>query len=184
MNNFLVAIAGFICTILLAAIFVPILVDWNSYKDQIEAVGRKVTGQNVRIIGDVELRILPQPVFHTGGLEISNADNKKLLVTNDFTLELDFPSLLKGKIEVTSMNLNDGKIFLAKSDDASLNLFNLGSIVDQPINLDDVSIKKLILNNMDIEFTNDITKNQKNISIANAEITARSLHGPFKVKGN
>ena len=183
MNNFLVAIAGFICAILLAVIFAPFFIDWNSFKDEIEAAGRKITGQNVQIVGDVELRILPQPVFHTGGLVITNADDKKLLETSDFILELDFPSLLRGKVEVTSMHLNDGKIFIAKADGAQLNLFNFGGNIGQPIGLDDVSIKKLILNNMDIEFANEQTNSSKTVSINQAEVTARSLIGPFKVKG-
>ncbi|PCI88013.1 MAG: hypothetical protein COB24_04575 [Hyphomicrobiales bacterium] len=183
MNNFLVAIAGFICAVLLAVIFAPYFIDWNSFKDEIEAAGRKITGQNVQIVGDVELRILPQPVFHTGGLVITNADDKKLLETSDFILELDFPSLLRGKVEVTSMHLNDGKIFIAKADGAQLNLFNFGGNVGQPIGLDDISIKKLVLNNMDVEFANELTNSSKTVSINQAEVTARSLIGPFKVKG-
>ena len=184
MNNFLVAIAGIICTILLAVIFAPYFIDWNSFKTEIEAAGSQITGQNVQIVGDVELRILPQPVFHTGGLIITNADHKKLLETSDFTLELDFPSLLRGKVEVTSMHLNDGKIFVAKADGAQLNLFNFGGKIGQPIGLDDISIKKLMLNNMDIEFANELTNGSKVVSIHQAEVTARSLIGPFKVKGS
>ncbi|MBL1419840.1 MAG: AsmA family protein [Alphaproteobacteria bacterium] len=183
MNNFLVAIAGFICTVLLAVIFAPYFIDWNSFKDEIEAAGRQITGQNVQIVGDVELRILPQPVFHTGGLVITNADDKKLLETSDFILELDFPSLLRGKVEVTSMHLNDGKIFVAKADGAQLNLFNFGGNVGQPIGLDDISIRKLLLNNMDVEFANELTNSSKTVSINQAEVTARSLIGPFRVKG-
>ncbi|MCJ8324564.1 MAG: AsmA family protein [Rhizobiales bacterium] len=183
MNNFLVAIAGFIVAVLLAVLFVPFLINWNSFKAEIEAVGQKITGQNVRIIGDVELRILPQPVFYTGGLEITNANGDKLLETADFVLELDFPSLLRAKIEITSMHLNDGKIFVAKTDGKALNLFDFGSAIGQPIGLEDISIKKLLLNNMDVEFTNEVSQAKKNISIAQAEVTARSLKGPFKMKG-
>lgn len=183
MNNFLVAIAGFICTVLLAAIFAPYFIDWNSFKAEIELAGSKITGQNVQIVGDVELRILPQPVFHTGGLIITNGDEKKLLETNDFKLELDFPSLLRGKVEVTNMYLNDGKIFVTKAADTQLSLFNFGGRIGQPIGLDDISIKKLLLNNMEIEFANDITQASKTLSIKQAEVTARTLIGPFKIKG-
>ncbi|MGL1920520.1 MAG: AsmA family protein [Hyphomicrobiales bacterium] len=183
MNNLLLAIAGFICAVLVAIIFAPFFIDWNSYKAEIEAAGRRVTGQNVQIIGDVELRILPQPVFHTGGLIITNADEKKLLETNDFSLELDFPSLLRGKVEVTIMNLNDGKIFISKAEGSSLDLFNFGGSLGKPIGLEDISINKLVLNNMDIEFSNSDNASAKTLSVAEAEVTARSLEGPFKVKG-
>ena len=61
MNSVLLWIAGLLVVLLGSLFAVPYFVDWNSYRGVFEAEASRIIGREVRVGGDVDLRLLPAP---------------------------------------------------------------------------------------------------------------------------
>ncbi len=72
--KFLVSIfASVVLLVLIAVIAIPLLIDPNDFKPQIEAAVKQSTGRDLGIEGDLELSIFPWVGISTGKLVLSNA---------------------------------------------------------------------------------------------------------------
>ena len=58
---------------MLAALFaVPYFVDWNGYRGVFEEEATRILGREVRVGGDVNVRLLPAPYFRFEKLRIAD----------------------------------------------------------------------------------------------------------------
>ncbi|NBP72806.1 MAG: AsmA family protein [Alphaproteobacteria bacterium] len=67
------AFGGLVVFLVAAALIVPGLIDWHSYKSEISAEAKKVTGRTLEIAGDLELGILPTPHVRASDIRFANA---------------------------------------------------------------------------------------------------------------
>ena len=96
----------------------PYVVDWNSYKDNLEAYGRRLTGRNVEIGGDVEIRLFPWPRLTAQQVAIGNPegiDGAPLIHSEGLTLSLQLGGLLNGNLNVESVELLEPKVTLLRT---------------------------------------------------------------------
>ena len=52
----------------------PFVIDWNSYRASIEDYGRKLTGRQLTVSGNISARIFPWPKLRLEGVRIANPD--------------------------------------------------------------------------------------------------------------
>ena len=94
MNGALLWIAGLIVALLAALFAVPYAVDWNGYRGVFEEQASRMLDREVRIGGDVSLRLLPVPYVRFEKPRIADAEYGEALFRADsFTMWLDLPSL-------------------------------------------------------------------------------------------
>ena len=110
--------------ILLVLAFGPLLFTLNSFRNRLEsamsaAVGRKVTVKNVH------LRLLPTPGFNLDGFQIHDEPafgSEPLLRAEKVSAVLRLSSLWRGKVEVSSLSLQEPSLNLVRAADGHWNL--------------------------------------------------------------
>src|SRR5690606_33032457 len=87
----------------------PLFIDWSNYRSDIEAYGERITGRQVKVNGAISVRLLPAPILRVGDVRVSNpveAAEPDLLVARMIEAELSLAPLLRGKIEITSVEVD------------------------------------------------------------------------------
>src|SRR2546425_12347583 len=99
MSNFFVTIAVFLITIIAALFAVPYFIDWNGYRGVFEEEATRILGREVRVGGDVNVRLLPAPYVRFDKLRIADPSattGEPFFRAESFTMKLSVPPLLKG----------------------------------------------------------------------------------------
>lgn len=115
MKKFLWAIGGFFVLLVAAVLIVPNVIDWNSYKPEIAEQVRKLTGRELVIAGDIDLKILPAPALVAEKVSISSIDGAQspdLASLRRVEVRIAVAPLLGGNISVETVRLVEPQIFL------------------------------------------------------------------------
>ncbi len=187
MSNGLLYIAGLI-TLALAALFaVPYFIDWNGYRGVFEEEATRILGREVRVGGDVNVRLLPAPYVRFDKLRIADPSattGEPFFRAQSFTMRLSVPPLLKGILEANEVELKGPVLRLALDADGGGNWRTLSiapgtlPFVPADISLQSVKIKDgfvALLGPKGSEFAQ--------IDGLNGELKADSIDGPFSFKG-
>src|SRR5690606_20718369 len=106
MNGALLWIAGLIVVLLAALFAVPYAVDWNAYRGVFETEASRMLGREVRVGGDVSLRLLPAPYISFEKPRIADATAGEAFFRADsFTMWLALPPLLQGIVEARQVEI-------------------------------------------------------------------------------
>jgi uncharacterized protein involved in outer membrane biogenesis len=117
-------VAGLIVLLIVAALVVPSLIDWNAYKPEIAAEAKKATGRNLDIRGNISLSVLPSPRLAIADVRLSNrsgATAPNMAEIRELRVAVKFAPLLQGKVEVASVELIGPTIELEKFADGTGN---------------------------------------------------------------
>jgi uncharacterized protein involved in outer membrane biogenesis len=124
----LLGLAIAIILALVTAIVVPLVVDWNRYRDPIEAEASRLTGMTVRINGSIDGRLVPTPMITLHDVVAGApgtgdaAGAEPLLRAGEIKLELALGALLRGKIEATDAHLIEPELHLGLDRSGALTL--------------------------------------------------------------
>lgn len=105
-------------------IIAPFFIPASSYKETIISEVKKATGLDLVIDGDISLAILPRPSVKLTKLKISSpvqVQAKNLIELDSANVVLSFTPLLRGKIEVSKVELDQPLINLETFPDGSGN---------------------------------------------------------------
>ena len=131
------ALAGFIAAILvLVAVGAVVLtqINWNSYKPQLTAMASEKLGRDLIIDGDIRLSFWP--ILGVSVDKISLANGKggvapNMLTIERVTAEADVAMLLRRQINVTSLRIEQPKIYLEQLPNGQAN-WNLPLFAAKP----------------------------------------------------
>ncbi|MBT7942186.1 MAG: AsmA family protein, partial [Alphaproteobacteria bacterium] len=102
-------VVGVLVVVLGGAVLVgPGLIDWNTYKSDIQAQVRSATGRDVRINGDISLTVLPSPALIVQDVSLANIDGaqaKKMLSLKSLEVRVALAPLLGGQVKVERIKL-------------------------------------------------------------------------------
>lgn len=121
-----IMIAGGALLILLIAaiVLIPLFVDVNSYKPQIEAKVQEVTGRSFKIGGDIELSVFPWVGLSLSDLSLGSPAGFKeteLLKVGDFEARIKLIPLLSSSVEIKRVILQAPDIVLVKNKNGQTN---------------------------------------------------------------
>lgn len=128
MQTTLLGLAIAIILALVTAIVAPLVIDWNRYRDPIEAEASRLTGMTVRINGSIDARLVPTPVITLhdvvagapGTADFADAAPQPLLRAGEIKLELALGALLRGKIEATDARLIEPEVHVGLNRSGAL----------------------------------------------------------------
>jgi uncharacterized protein involved in outer membrane biogenesis len=109
------AIGGLFGLCVAAVIVVPNFIDWNAYKPEITEEVRKLTGRQLVIAGNIEMKIFPSPVLIAEKVSISSIDGAQspdLASLRMVEVRIALAPLLGGNIGIETVRLVEPKIFL------------------------------------------------------------------------
>jgi len=111
-------LAGFIAVILLLLVVGGLVlsqINWNSYKPQLTAMASEKLGRDLTIDGDIRLSFWPILGISVDKIGLANAKGgvaPQLLTIEQVTAEADLAMLLRRQINVTSLRIDQPKIYL------------------------------------------------------------------------
>jgi uncharacterized protein involved in outer membrane biogenesis len=199
MRKFFIGI-GILAVVLGAtAVIAPDFIDWNRYKGEIRAEARAATGRDLFIDGDLSLSVLPAPSLSARNVRFANIQGGSapdMVTLKSLDVRVRFWPLLQGRVEVDSITLVEPVILLERLADGRTNWEmkprqnkaaasgavgggDSGGGAGQAIRLDDLKIR-----NGQIIWHDATTGTRESIDNISAQLSAGSLQGPFRVRGD
>ncbi len=169
-----------------AAVVLPGFIDWTRHKDVLVNEISSRLGQEVRIDGDVALRLLPNPHIRLENVHIGNAEKDKYLVALgalDARMSLD--DLLQGRFVVDSIHLQEPVINIAIDRTGSnWAAFWAARTAETAGGGQMVALNQVTLSHARIAYHNATTGQRWDIPRLNMILSADSLAGPYRARGD
>jgi len=184
-NSVLSYIAGFVVLLLFAALVGPSIVDWNSFRAEIEAQISEGVGLPVTITGDINFVILPAPRFSLQDLEIGAGDaDISLAKIGTLEGEVSLAPLLRAEIDVVRVRALDFAANITRNVDGKNNwvengALDLGAFIDPEA----ISLESVLFENGEVVYRDDISSDVVHLKNVAGELKATSLVGPLKFDG-
>ena len=189
-------VAGLFVLMLVALallLVVPNFIDWNKHKDTLAVHATAYLQRDVKIGGDIVLRLLPNPQMSVMDVTVSSIEGAKspyLLKLKQLEAKVRFKPLLEGHIEIEKIHLVEPELVLEvladgraswqglMQGDAARKPFVFGDQGDA-ITLEDVTLKGGRIRYVQAASGVDMALDHLNLSVA-----APSLRGPYKIVGD
>lgn len=170
------------------ALVVPYFVDWNGYRAKVERYGQQLTGRETKVLGDISVRLFPWPRLSVADLRVANPPGSRLpelLRVQRMDVRLALAPLLSGKLEVQGVQLErpifgfermatgSGTWALSPQDDLTA-IFAA----------DDIAVDGITISKGTVVLADGKRGGESQIDDFNAEISARRLTGPWKLRGS
>ena len=178
MQTTLMGLAIALILALVAALVGPYFVDWNGYRGSFEAEASRIVGLNVRVAGDIDVRLLPTPSVRLAEIEIGPKGHASRLRARSLGIEFGLGPLLRGELRAVKMRLEGPEV--------SVGLNSLGQ-VDWPamaLSTETLSIDRLNIDGGRIVLTDALSGARIEIEKLNFTGSVRSLTGPFHGSGS
>lgn len=186
MNGALLWIAGAIVALLGALFAVPYAIDWNSYRGVFEAEASRMMGREVRVGGDVNLRLLPAPYVSFERPRIADEGiGEAFFRAESFTMWLALPSLVQGIFEAKQVELKRPVLRLQVDQEGG---GNWGSFRIRPATLPfaprEVSLQSVKVTDGLLSLHGTDGEALARIEIADGELRAPALEGPYRLRAD
>ncbi len=187
MGSLLAALTTIVVTVLAALLALPHFMDWNAYKPQIEEQIGALAGREVRILGDVDLRVLPVPRLDMRGLRIADEFGKfeqPFAEVESFNAILSIPSLMTGTLEARSVLLDQPIIRLKIDEFNEGTWLSLGPYgLSYPLPVSDVALNRVTITDGAIELRRAHPHSVARFDRITGEFSSKGLSGPFRFDG-
>lgn len=186
MNSVLSTIAAIVVVLLIAALVGPTFVDWNHFRNEIEAQGKRLTGRDLKIGGDISFVMLPAPHLTLNDVSIDNlkgAENSDFARIGQIDGEVALAPLLSGKISVTSVTVTRPQIHLEVMEDGRANWHGLvsGPVQEDGLfGLSSVSLEKARFEDGTITYSDHRSGRSWRVDHVGGDVIATSLVGPMR----
>jgi len=117
MKSMLIFFSTVVVLIIAAVIIIPLVVDVNDYKPEIEAAVKDKTGRTLSIEGELDLSVFPWIGVSTGKLTLSNAtgfNEQAFAVIGESDIKVKLMPLFSKQVEVSTVVLKGLELNLAK----------------------------------------------------------------------
>lgn len=128
--KWLLAVLGIVVVLLVVATLVlPMVVDPNNYKEEISAAVLEKTGRELTIGGEIKWNVFPSIGLDLSDVTLGNPEgfgDQPMLDIGEAGISVKFMPLLKRKLEVGEVSMNDVSIYLSRKADGRSNWQGLG----------------------------------------------------------
>lgn len=164
-------------------------IDWNLHKNKIAKQFEEISGKKIVFEGPVSLSFFPVPYLSAKDIKVYNKTgentNQPLASIQEMVTYLSLIPLIQGNFVINNMSLIKSDIMIEFLQNGKLNWYS--EITDfQKNKLDtvEVSLNSVLLKDSVVHILNKGLNIDVNLQELNAEITAESLFGPYRIDGN
>ncbi|MBE6449397.1 MAG: AsmA family protein [Alphaproteobacteria bacterium] len=171
--------------------------DEASYKEQIIASAKELTGKQMVINGDFSFQLLPAPVIQISDVLIKNegpADVAGIIKVAKIEAHLKLSSLFKNPLIVEKLTLEEPQIQL-KRDEKGQNNWNFkflkpeetlqaqDAMMGQTFKEVPPQFKNMEIKNGTISYSDAVTNEKYQITVVSGLLQSKSVTGPFDFEG-
>ena len=167
---------------LIAALVGPYFVDWTNYRTAFEEQASRILGHKVEVRGRAKARLLPLPRIEFDDVRVgARTDGTAMMTVERFRVDAELAPLLKGEVVVVDMELQRPRINIAVGE---AGVVDWTSRTSGTIDPDDVLIEKISIRDGAVRLHSLATDQAFEAEQINASVSARTLSGPWRVRGD
>jgi uncharacterized protein involved in outer membrane biogenesis len=186
MNNFLLIIASILVLVLTALFAIPPMIDWNDFRGAFEEEASRMLDRQVRVRGQVSVRILPIPYVSFEKVRIADAPGVpgSIAQAEQFKMWLSVPPLLRGIFEARQIEVERPVIRMRTEPDGAGNWSKLQiQKSGLPYIPSDVALNSVRISDGTLLFESHRGLQIAKLTKITGEMTASTLQGPYKFIG-
>ena len=210
MKKAFLALAVLILLVVGGLLVLPSFWDWNGEKGRIAALVKEHTGRDLKIAGDVSLRLLPTPAFSAGEVTLANIEggsDSAMVQLEEMQVRVALAPLLRGDVRVESVTLVKPQVLLEVLPDGRANWSFAaaesgpggdtsaaaapgpgddapdGAGPGSPSGDQSIRVDSFIVEDGTVRYRDARSGRSEMVRGLNAELGADSLRGPFAVSG-
>jgi len=163
------------------ALVVPYFVDWTTYRADFEREASAVLGRKVTVRGDVNARLLPFPSVSFSDISVGGGPaGEPAMTVESFSMDAELAPFMQGEFLIFDMRLVRPK--------ATIGVDNNGVIdwavrPSSPFDAGQIALEKLTVTGGQVTIRHRFGGRDHVLSEINAEVSARSLAGPWRADG-
>ncbi len=181
-GRFLVFLGGVIVVVLFVALLAPLFIDWTDFRKNFEDQASRIIGKKVTVHGTVDARLLPFPSVTLHDVRVGQEeDGTPVVQVEQFSMDAELAPFLSGEALIFDMRVVNPKVRLRLLKDGSLDWMR-GSQPEIPAKT--VVLENVHVNGGEIEFVDDQSGRSRSVTGLNAEMSAKSLAGPWRIEGD
>ncbi|CAN5145285.1 AsmA-like C-terminal region-containing protein [soil metagenome] len=178
---------GIALVLLVATVTIaPYLINWGNYRTAIEDYGRKLTGRQVTVAGDISGRFFPWPRISINNLRIGNpqgALSAELLTAERVDVRITLGSLINGDIKIETIDVVRPVLSIERMPDGAGNWRFAPDLSERTLRLvDRVRLDKIALTDGTVHLIDSLRKGRATIEHVNGTLAAPSVAGPWRMR--
>lgn len=163
---------------LFSALIAPYFIDWSSYRTAFEAEASRIVGQQVKVRGEADARLLPFPSVTFSDVTVGD-DGEPAMTISRFSMDAELAPFLSGVVRIFDMRVEDPDVVVRILEDGSLD-WALNRKPTTPG--DTVVLENVTVNNANITIVDEQNGRTHQIRDINALVKAGSLSGPWVIQ--
>jgi uncharacterized protein involved in outer membrane biogenesis len=182
LGRVLVFLGGLLVVVLFVALLAPLFIDWTDFRKNFEDQASRIIGKKVTVHGTVDARLLPFPSVTLHDVRVGQeADGTPLVQIAEFSMDAELAPFLSGEALIFDMRVSQPKVRLRLLKDGTLDWMR-GSQPEIPAK--SVVLESVHVEDGDILFIDEQTGRTRHVTGLNAQMSARSLAGPWRIEGD
>lgn len=196
MKKTAIILSSIVGVLLVAALIIPSFIDWKKYEPQARQALVKATGFDAEIAGGLGLSLLPSPRLTVSDVKLYEPSFKDqpLVELKTAKVILSPFSLLFGQVDISSVVLENGNVWLYKNEAGRANWEaqrpdnaadsgnnETATQASEGENNSRVKIDQVYLSNIDIRYEDMTSQTSHVAKIKDADVKMDSLSGPYNV---
>ncbi len=172
----------------IAALSAPFVVNWNAYRDNLEAYARHYTGRDFAINGDISARLFPWPRLVMGDVSLGNPKGvagAPMANAKTITFQLNLGGLINGDLQVETITVDQPVVTLSRLSEG---MFNWNFETEQTNStlkiFNTVKLDHINIQNGTLQLQDRVHNVDASLTNINALLSATSFAGPWRVRGS
>lgn len=173
----------------IGAIAAPFIYDWNTYRADLEAYGRKITGREVRIEGPIAVRFFPWPSLTATDVHVANPPGlaePEFASAARIAVRMQLAGLFSGDIQVESVTIDQPAITFERMPSGAVNWqFEPSADLAQNELLGRVKLDRITLNDATVRLIDRRRgSGEVKLKVPLATLASPGIAGPWRLKAD
>jgi hypothetical protein len=167
---------------LVVALVGPYFVNWTGYRTGFEREASRILGRTVTVQGDVRARLLPFPSVTFGDVRVAGADPAQPSMTiEEFSMDAELAPFMRGELLIFDMRLVRPEAVFNVDADGSIDWASRPSNMLDP---SQIRLEKVRVTEGKVTLTHATSGRTHRLTEINADISAATLAGPWRMEGS
>lgn len=177
-----VLVGGIVVLALTLALVGPYFIDWTSYRADFEREASRILGRNVTVAGDASARILPFPSVTFTDVKVDGeTPDAPSMTIETFSMDAELAPFMRGEFLIFDMRLHKPVMAIDVADNG---LIDWTIRPNTPFDASEVTLEKISITDGSIAIRHATGGRDHTLDRINADISARTLAGPWRISGS